>query len=60
MDHKIYDLLNDVEMDLDEYEEKELSSEEKQKIENRLLQEVRTMKRETRKNKEPKTEKHRI
>ena len=43
MDHKIYDLLNDVEMDLDEYEEKELSSEEKQKIENRLLQEVRTM-----------------
>lgn len=46
MDYRIYDLLNDVEMDLDEYEENELSSEEKQKIENRLLREVRKMKKQ--------------
>lgn len=46
MDDRIYDLLNDVEINLDEYEEKELSSEEKQKIEKRLLQEVRTMKKQ--------------
>lgn len=44
MDERIYDLLNDVEIDLNEYEEKELSSKEKQKIENRLLREVRNMK----------------
>lgn len=44
MDEKIYDLLNDVEIDLDEYKEKELSSKEKQKIEDRLLREVRNMK----------------
>lgn len=49
MDDRIYDLLNDVEINLDEYEEKELSSEERQKIEKRLLQEVRTMKKEGRK-----------
>lgn len=52
MDERIYDLLNDVEIDLDEYEEKELSSKEKQKIENRLLREVRNMKTENRKMKE--------
>lgn len=46
MDDRIYDLLNDVEMDLDEYEEKELSSKEKQKIEQRLLQEVKKMKKQ--------------
>ena len=46
MDYRIYDLLNDVEMDLDEYEEKELSSKEKQKIEQRLLQEVKKMKKQ--------------
>ena len=46
MDDRIYDLLNDVEMDLDEYEEKELSSKEKQKIERRLLQEVKKMKKQ--------------
>lgn len=46
MDDRIYDLLNDVEINLDEYEEKELSSKERQKIEKRLLQEVRTMKKE--------------
>lgn len=44
MEERIYDLLNDVEIDLNEYEEKELSSKEKQKIENRLLREVRNMK----------------
>lgn len=44
MDEKIYDLLNDVEINLDEYKEKELSSKEKQKIEDRLLREVRNMK----------------
>lgn len=49
MDDRIYDLLNDVEINLDEYEEKELSSKERQKIEKRLLQEVRTMKKEGRK-----------
>lgn len=46
MDGRIYDLLNDAEIDLDEYEEKELSSEEKQKIEKRLLQEVKKMKKQ--------------
>lgn len=44
MDEKIYDLLNNVQMNLDEYEETELSSKEKQKIRKRLLQEVRHMK----------------
>lgn len=44
MDEKIYDLLNNVQMNLDEYEEIELSSKEKQKIRKRLLQEVKNMK----------------
>ena len=44
MDKKIYDLLNNVQMNLDEYEEIELSSKEKQKIRKRLLREVRNMK----------------
>ncbi len=44
MDEKIYDLLNNVQMNLDEYEETELSSKEKQKIRKRLLQKVRHMK----------------
>ena len=47
----IYDLLNDVKTDLNEYEYQMLSSEETRQIETRLLQEVRKMKKENMKNK---------
>lgn len=49
MDEKIYDLLNNVQMNLDEYEKTELSSKEKQKIRKRLLREVRSMKKNNKK-----------
>lgn len=49
-DEIIYDLLNDVKTDFNEYEDQTLSSEETCQIENRLLQEVRRMKTENRKN----------
>ena len=39
MEKKIYDLLNNVEMDLSEYQEMDLSSEEKKQIKNKVLQE---------------------
>lgn len=50
MNEKIYDLLNDVKTDLNEYESHPLSSKEARQIETRLLQEVRSMKKENRKN----------
>lgn len=46
MKKSIYDLLNEVKMDEKEYEEMELSSEEKDRKKQEILKEVRTMKKE--------------
>ena len=46
-DDKIYEMLNDAEIDLKEYEVEELSSEEKERYETRLRMEVKRMNRET-------------
>lgn len=43
MSEKIYDLLNEVEMDLDKYQKMDLSDVEMKRIKNNVLQEVRTM-----------------
>lgn len=44
MSEKIYDLLNHVEMDLDKYQEMDLSDGEKKQMKDKVLQEVKTMK----------------
>lgn len=49
MNEKIYDLLNDVKTDFNEYDSQTLSSEETRQIETRVLQEVRKMKKANRK-----------
>lgn len=49
MNEKIYDLLNDVKTDFNEYDNQTLSSEETRQIETRVLQEVRKMKKANRK-----------
>ena len=47
-DDKIYEMLNDAEIDLNEYEVEELSSEEKERYKTRIRMEVKRMNRETR------------
>ena len=47
-DDKIYEMLNDAEMDLNEYEVEELSSEEKERYKTRIRMEVKRMNMETR------------
>ena len=44
MKENIYRLLNEVEMDLADYKDRKLSSEEKEKYKQRILQEVSRMK----------------
>lgn len=46
-DDKIYEMLNDAEIDLNEYEVEELSSEEKERYKTRIRMEVKRMNRET-------------
>ena len=46
-DDKIYEMLNDAEIDLKEYEVEELSSEEKERYKTRIRMEVKRMNRET-------------
>lgn len=43
MDKKIYDLLNNVEMDLSKYQKMDLSSDEKKQIKNKVLEEAKIM-----------------
>lgn len=50
MEKKIYDLLNDVKVNLDEYRTQELSPEEKKQVQERVLREVRTMRKNNHKN----------
>ncbi len=50
MEEKIFDLLNDVKVDLDEYDTRDLSPEEKKQVQERVLREVRTMEKNNRKN----------
>ncbi len=57
MEEKIYDLLNDVKTDFSEYDNQMLSSDEARQIEKRLLQEVRKMKVNKRKQAYTKTRK---
>ena len=47
-DDKIYEMLNDAEIDLNEYEVEELSSEEKERYKTRIRMEVKRMNMETR------------
>ena len=47
-DDKIYEMLNDAEIDLKEYEVEELSSEEKERYKTRIRMEVKRMNMETR------------
>ena len=47
-DDKIYEMLNDAEIDLKEYEVEELSSEEKERYKMRIRMEVKRMNMETR------------
>ncbi len=47
-DDKIYEMLNDAEIDLNEYEVEELSSEEKERYKMRIRMEVKRMNMETR------------
>ena len=43
MEEKIFDLLNDVKVNFDEYDAKDLSPEEKKQVQERVLREVRAM-----------------
>lgn len=43
MEEKIFDLLNDVQVNLDEYDTQDLSPEEKKQVQERVLREVRNM-----------------
>lgn len=55
-DDKIYEMLSDAEIDLNEYEVEELSSEEKERYKTRIRMEVKRMNMETRnKNKKNKS-----
>ena len=47
-DDKIYEMLNDAEIDLNEYEVEELASEEKERYKTRIRMEVKRMNMETR------------
>ena len=58
-DDKIYEMLNDAEIDLNEYEVEELSSEEKERYKTRIRMEVKRMNRET-KNKKNKNIRNRV
>ena len=53
-DDKIYEMLNDAEIDLKEYEVEELSSEEKERYKTRIRMEVKRMNMETRNKKNKK------
>lgn len=57
-DDKIYEMLNDAEIDLNEYEVEELSSEEKERYKTRIRMEVKRMNRETRNKKKKKYKKN--
>lgn len=50
MEEKIFDLLNDVKVNFDEYDAKDLSPEEKKQVQERVLREVRAMRKNNYKN----------
>lgn len=50
MEVKIFDLLNDVQVNLDEYDTQDLSPEEKKQVQERVLREVKNMRKNNHKN----------
>ena len=50
MEVKIFDVLNDVQVNLDEYDTQELSPEEKKQVQERVLREVKNMRKNNHKN----------